>query len=103
MASLKDSPVTVRVYDNTKRDVLGSIVLDLSMAPAVFPVEFQVIDIPYSFILLLGRTWLHEVRALSSSLHRKIKIPYNGEIIVIEGDSKRTIAPKESPVLGIGS
>ena len=53
--------------------------------------------------MLLGRVWLHEVGALPSSLHQKIKIPYNDDIIVIKGDPERTITPKDSPVLGIGN
>ena len=73
------------------------------MGPTVFPMEFQVIDIPSSFNLLLGRAWLHEVGALLSSLHQKIKIRYNGEVIVTEGDFGKTIAPKELPILGLGS
>ena len=51
---------------------------------------------------MLGRVWLHEVGALPSSLHQKVKIPYNDDIIVIQGDPERAITPKDSPVLGIG-
>ena len=31
--NLKESPMMVRAYDNSKRDALGSIVLDLSVDP----------------------------------------------------------------------
>lgn len=52
--SLEKSPVTVRVYDNTKRAVLGSVELELLIKPIEFLVTFEVIDIPFSFNLLLG-------------------------------------------------
>lgn len=79
------------------------MVLVIKIGPATFPVEFQVIDIPLSFNLLLRKAWLHEVEAFPSFLHQKIKILYKGEIIVIEGDPERTLIPKDSPVLGISS
>ena len=54
-SSLEECPVTVRAYNNTKRAVLGTIELELLIGPVEFPVTFQVVDIPSSFNLLLGR------------------------------------------------
>lgn len=82
---------------------MGSIILDFHMGPITFMTEFQIIDIPSGFNLLLGRVWLHEVNALPSSIHQKIKIMYKGNVIIIEWDLDRTITPKDSHVLGIRS
>jgi len=100
---LSPSVVTVKAYDNTKRAVLGSLKLDLMVGPGNFSADFQIKDIPSSFNLLLGRAWLHYMGALPSSLHQKIKIPFEGKIITIQGDPERTLADFELPVLGIGS
>lgn len=101
--SLEESPITVRAYDNTKRVVLGSVELSLLIGPIEFHVEFQVIDIPSSFNLLLGRAWIHQVGALPSSLHQKVKIPIEDDVIVVHGDCEKVIMLKDTPVLGIGS
>lgn len=39
-SKLTPSVVTVQAYDNTRRAVLGSIILDFLVGPAVFPVDF---------------------------------------------------------------
>lgn len=41
ITSLEDSLLTVRGYDNTKRDVLGSVILDLRIGPAMFIQNFK--------------------------------------------------------------
>ena len=64
---------------------------------------FQVVDIPSSFNLLLRRAWIHQVGALPSSLHQKIKIPFGDDVIIVSGDFEKVILPKNTPVLGIGS
>ena len=102
-SELTSLAVMVRAYDDTRRAVLGSLDLDLFVGPGMFPANFQIIDIPSSFNLLLGRAWLHDVRVLSSSLHQKVKIPCKGEIISIKGDPERTMSQSEPPVLRIGS
>ena len=63
------SAITVQAYDKIRRDVLGSLDLDLLVGPGVFSGNFQIIDILSSFNLLLGRAWLHDIRPLPSSLH----------------------------------
>lgn len=73
---MAESPITVRAYDNSKREVLGTVTLEIQIGPITFPIQFQVIDISASFNLLLGRPWLHETGAMASTLHQKLKIPY---------------------------
>nr|CAN83640.1 hypothetical protein VITISV_001524 [Vitis vinifera] len=53
------STQTVRAYDSTKREVMGTLVIDLQIGPATFSTLFQVLRIPTSFNLLLGRPWIH--------------------------------------------
>ena len=49
----------VRAYDSTKREVIGTLVIDLQISPAAFFNLFQVLRIPTSFNLLLGQPWIH--------------------------------------------
>lgn len=95
--------VTVRAYDNMRKVVLGFVRFDLSVRPENFLANFQIIDIPSSFNFLLGRAWLHDLGALSSSLHQNIRIPFREGIITIQGDPERTLSDLDLSVLGIGS
>ena len=56
--SIKDFVPTnqhVRAYDNSRREVLGTITLDLTIEPMVKKVDFQVLNIALCFNMLLGR------------------------------------------------
>ena len=59
----------VRAYDSTKREVIGTLMIELLISLTTFPTLFQVLRIPTSFNLLLGRPWIHRARAIPSSLH----------------------------------
>ena len=63
------STQTVRVYDSTWREVMGTLEIELLIDPATFVIVFQVLRIPASFNLLLGRPWIHRAEAIPSSLH----------------------------------
>ena len=85
-ADFTPSGQTVRAYDNTRREVIGVVTLPLIMGPTEFRVEFQVLDVPSCFNLLLGRPWIHPAGAVPSSLHQKVKFPYDGAIVTLQGD-----------------
>ncbi|RVW83100.1 hypothetical protein CK203_040751 [Vitis vinifera] len=78
------STQTVRAYDSTKREVMGTLVIDLQIGPATFSTLFQVLRIPTSFNLLLGRPWIHRAGAIPSSLHQKVKFIHDGQTLEIE-------------------
>ena len=44
----------VRAYDNSRREVLGTITLELTIGPMIKKVEFQVLNIASCFNMLLG-------------------------------------------------
>ena len=58
-----------RAYVNTKREVMGTLIIELLIGPTKFPILFQVLRIPTFFNLLLGRPWIYRVGAIPSSLH----------------------------------
>ena len=59
----------VKAYDNNRRKVLGTITLELTIGPMVKKVDFQVLNIASCFNMLLGRPWIHDTKAVSSSLY----------------------------------
>ncbi|RVW87079.1 Transposon Ty3-I Gag-Pol polyprotein [Vitis vinifera] len=92
------STQTVRAYDSTKREVMGTLMIDLQIGPATFSTLFQVLRIPTSFNLLLGRPWIHVAGAIPSSLHQKVKFIHDGQVITV---STRDIFASSEPVLQI--
>ena len=49
------STQTVRAYDNTRREVMDTLKIELLIGPTTFITIFQVLRIPTSFNLLLGK------------------------------------------------
>ena len=45
------STQTIRAYDNTKREVMGTLIVEFLIGPTTFPILFQVLRIPTSFNL----------------------------------------------------
>ena len=77
------STQTMRAYDSTRREVMGTLTLELMIRPIVFQVMFQILRIPVSFNLLLGHPWIHSANAIPSSLHLKAKFIHDGRVITI--------------------
>jgi len=67
---LKDQHV--RAYENSRREVLGIVTLELTIGPMIKKVEFQVLNIASFFNMLLGRPWIHDIEAVPSSLYQKV-------------------------------
>ncbi|RVX05621.1 hypothetical protein CK203_027292 [Vitis vinifera] len=65
------STQTLRAYNSTQREVMGTLTIDLLIGLTTFSILFQVLRIPSFFDLLLGRPWIHQARAIPSSLHQK--------------------------------
>ncbi|XP_039682906.1 uncharacterized protein [Medicago truncatula] len=86
-ALLRPSKVTVRAFDGTRRSVYGEIDLPISVSPHEFQVTFQVMEIQASFSCLLGRPWIHDAGAVTSTLHQKLKFVSHGKLITVSGES----------------
>ena len=61
------------------------------------------IDIPVTFAILIGRPWFHPLGGVPSSLHQKIKFPYENKVVTISAKIETAIAalslaPKEIPI-----
>ncbi|XP_070040077.1 uncharacterized protein [Nicotiana tomentosiformis] len=78
--------VCVRRFDGGGKDSVGDIMLELSIGPIEFTMEFQVLDVAVSYNLLLGRPWIHAAKAIPSSLHQMVKFEWERQEIVVHGD-----------------
>ena len=54
---------------------LGKITLNVRADSIVLPTDFLVVDVPSSYNAIIGRTWLHKMKAISSTYHQMIKFP----------------------------
>ncbi|RDY06371.1 hypothetical protein CR513_09628, partial [Mucuna pruriens] len=90
-AQLGASSVVVRPFDGSKREVMGEIALPILIGPALFNINFQVMDIRPAYSCLLRRPWIHAARAVPSSLHQQVKFINNHQIINIMGEKELVI------------
>ncbi|RDY14325.1 hypothetical protein CR513_00603, partial [Mucuna pruriens] len=68
-AIVRNSPVVVRAFDGSKREVMGEITLPIYIGPTTFDITFQVMDIRPVYSCLLGRPWIHVMGVVPLSLH----------------------------------
>ncbi|XP_070004225.1 uncharacterized protein [Nicotiana sylvestris] len=64
--------ICVRGFDGGGNDPVGDIILELTIGPVEFTMEFQVLDVAVSYNLLLGRPWIHAAKAVPSTLHQMV-------------------------------
>ena len=48
--------------------------------------DFIVVDVYSPYTAIVARPWLHALRAVSSTLHQKVKYPSEGQIKEIVGN-----------------
>ena len=64
----------------------GQIRLPVQIGSETVEVDFIVVDAYSPYTAIVARPWLHTLRAVSSTLHQKIKYPSGGQIEEILGD-----------------
>ena len=65
-------------------------------------VNFQVIKVDSPYNMFLGRPWLHVMGAAASILHRRLKFPFEDQLINIMAEEPLTIS-KETSIPYIGA
>ena len=95
---LSASSIHLKPYDKSKRLVLGAIHLSINVSPIESSIEFQVLDIPITFNLTLGRSWLHDHKVVPSCLYQKVKMIMKGEVVIAEGDRLYDMITNKGPV-----
>ncbi|XP_070020224.1 uncharacterized protein [Nicotiana sylvestris] len=67
--TFSDDDLPLEGFDRGGKDSIGDVMLELTIGPVEFTMEFQVLDVAVSYNLLLGRPWIHVAKAVPSSLH----------------------------------
>ncbi|XP_070014559.1 uncharacterized protein [Nicotiana sylvestris] len=93
---IKDGAINVKTFDGSQRSTIGEISLCLQMGPTWFDVDFQVIDVPASYNLLLERLWIHAAGAVASTLHQAVKLEWNHQEVIIHGNQEVIIHSNHS-------
>ncbi|GAU10455.1 hypothetical protein TSUD_419240, partial [Trifolium subterraneum] len=70
-APMRHSGVVVKAFDGSKKPVIGEVDLPMMIGPHLFQITFQVMDIQAAYSCLLGRPWIHDAGAVTSTLHQK--------------------------------
>ncbi|XP_021774599.1 uncharacterized protein LOC110738496 [Chenopodium quinoa] len=84
---INKSTMLVGFSGETKK-TSGEITLATYAKGVNLQVKFLVIDTLSSYNMILGRPWIHEMRAIPSTYHQVIKFPTRWGIQEIKGDPK---------------
>ena len=63
----------------------GHIRLPIRINSKLVEVDFIVVDAYSPYLAIVARPWLHALRAVSSTLHQKVKYPSEGQVKEILG------------------
>ncbi|KAI5404416.1 hypothetical protein KIW84_051545 [Lathyrus oleraceus] len=83
---MRQSGVVVKAFDGSRKTVIGEVDLPIKIGPSDFQITFQVMDIHPSYNCLLGRPWIHETGAVTSTLHQKLRFVKNKKLVVVGGE-----------------
>ncbi|KAI5412787.1 hypothetical protein KIW84_057421 [Lathyrus oleraceus] len=83
---MRQSGVVVKAFDGSRKTVIGEVELPIKIGPSDFQITFQVMDIHQSYSCLLGRPWIDEAGAVTSTLHQKLKFIKNKKLVVVGGE-----------------
>jgi hypothetical protein len=85
-APLRPSGMIVKAFDGSRKSVIGDIGLPITVGPHEFQITFQVMNIQATYSCLLGRPWIHEAGAVTSTLHQKLKFVRDGKMVTVSGE-----------------
>jgi len=78
--------ITIRAYDDAERDTEGIILLPIQVGPVITETRCQVLDIDLPYNIILGRPWIHTLRAVPSTYHQCLKFPHKGVEVTIQAN-----------------
>ncbi|KAI5418536.1 hypothetical protein KIW84_042967 [Lathyrus oleraceus] len=92
---------------NCKEDALSNVLIDTGLSLNVLPkstlarLSYHDAPMRYSSVVvkafkayscLLGRPWIHEAGAITSTLHQKLKFVKNGKLIIVGGEKELLVS-----------
>ncbi|XP_050890649.1 uncharacterized protein LOC127096071 [Lathyrus oleraceus] len=91
-APMRFSGVVVKAFDGPRKTVIGEVDLPINIGLCLFQITFQVMDIHPAYSCLLGRPWIHEDGAITSTLHQKLKIVENGKLVIVGSEQAMLVS-----------
>ena len=73
-------------FEGTVIILKGQIRLPVQTGSEMVEVDLIVVDAYSPYTAIVARPWLHTLGAVSSTLHQKVKYPFEGQIKEILGD-----------------
>lgn len=70
---MKPSELVSRAFDGSRRTVISEVDLPMKIVPHTLFINFSVMDIHPTYSCLLRRPWIHSARAVTSTLHQRLK------------------------------
>jgi hypothetical protein len=64
---------------------LGTVTLNVKLGPRTVPVNFVVLDTDALYNAILGRSWIHAMKVVSSTIHQKLKYVCSEGIVTVRG------------------
>ena len=64
----------------------GEIILQVNVAGTIQEIKFHVIEGDMRYNALLGRPWIHNMRAVPSTLHQILKFPTSDGVKTVYGE-----------------
>ncbi|KAI5434817.1 hypothetical protein KIW84_021582 [Lathyrus oleraceus] len=95
-ALMRYSGVIIKAFNGSQKTVIGEVDLPVKIGPSHYQITFQVMDIHPAYSYLLGRTWIHETGAVTSTLHQKLKFVKNGKLVVVGGENTLLVSHMSS-------
>ncbi len=65
---------------------MGRIIMTVHTGPISLDTEFLVVNVSSPYTAIMGRRWLHKLKAVPSSFHQKLRFPTDFDIMEIKGD-----------------
>ena len=89
---LRPSDLMVKAFYGSRRSVFGEVELPIKVGPHTFTATFFVMDIQPAYCCLLGQPWIHRARAVTSTVHQKLKYPAEGKVITVCGEEEYLVS-----------
>ena len=78
---------------------MGTMKIQTKVGQGQHEIDFHILEVPATFNLLLGRPWLHQVKAVSSPLHQMVKYPHGKGVAIVFGNSSIHPPPEVSTLV----
>ncbi|GLJ39441.1 hypothetical protein SUGI_0805560 [Cryptomeria japonica] len=75
--------VVVKLFDAFSSPAIGSITLPIEVHNKSLDVRFAIIPSFEQFRVKLGYPWLSSMKAIASPIHKCLKFPHNGEVVIV--------------------